>query len=333
MSFAVRIAAGAHNDRELVVALLAEYLGDPRSAAEARHRWLHLENPHGESIVALAFDAASGEVAGVNSVFPRRMVRHDGPELLGGLGGDMFVRPAFRRRGLGTLLHRAAQIEMQARGISLMFGTPMAANVTPLKSSGSSIADRTVRLIRPTDPRLLGLRGSLASAARILLAPRAANARLEPMGPLDRRVDEAWQAMRPELRLATVRDAAFYTWRFLRSPTGVQRPFVVVDDRGRTLGACALERSGDRLRVIDVVAPARAWGRVLAAAYRFAPDAAAIELKLGEADARPRMLLRHGFVVREAKAMSVWVDKAAFFDGRAPTGLYFTLAECDIDHA
>src|SRR5712672_2241088 len=80
--------------------------------------------------------APTGEVAGCTSFFPFRMWL-DGAELRGALGGDGYVRPAFRRRGLGGLMHDASRLAMTEHRIECMYGAPGAMNVTPLKHGGS----------------------------------------------------------------------------------------------------------------------------------------------------------------------------------------------------
>lgn len=70
----------------------------------------------------------------------------------------------------------------------------------------------------------------------------------------DRPVDEVWACTRAELGIATVRDATFYEWRFRRSPSQQLGAAGVVVDDGRPVGACALERVDDRLRIVDLLA-------------------------------------------------------------------------------
>src|SRR5262245_32410123 len=99
MPFSVRRATPS--DRHLIKRTIAEYL--PTVDPTRRYDWLYLGNPHGTALTWLATDDASGELAGLTSFFPRRMIV-DGVEACGALGGDGYVRPAFRRRGVGGLL-------------------------------------------------------------------------------------------------------------------------------------------------------------------------------------------------------------------------------------
>src|SRR5262245_14601274 len=101
----VRVRRATSNDRPAVLALLAEYL--PGADVGARYDWLYRANPHGRAISVIAFDGTSGAPIGITSIFPRR-VHVAGVARLGSMGGDGFVRPAFRRRGVATRLHKAS---------------------------------------------------------------------------------------------------------------------------------------------------------------------------------------------------------------------------------
>ena len=84
----------------------------------------------------VAYDAEDGTPAGLTSVFPRK-VSVDGRLRLGAMGGDGYVRPAFRRRGLATALHAASRAAMRAEGVEFMFGPPLPHNLGALVKAGS----------------------------------------------------------------------------------------------------------------------------------------------------------------------------------------------------
>src|SRR6185436_16952450 len=144
--------------------------------------------------------APTGEVAGCTSFFPFRLWL-DGAEVRGALGGDGYVRPAFRRRGLGGLLHDASRHAMRELGIGCMYGAPGAMNVTPLKHGGSRELGHVSRWARPLRGRALRLRPALLDRAlAAALRPRL-TAQLEPAWPHDPRIDAVWAEARRELRL------------------------------------------------------------------------------------------------------------------------------------
>ena len=215
------------------------------------------------------------------------------------LGGDAYVMPAYRRHGLGRMLHEASRRAMAENDIACMFGAPGAMNVTPLVGGGSRVVGDVTRWARP-------LRGALGIAARTVdVMMRASPAALEPMLPYDGRVDLVWRAAREELRLATVRNAAFYTWRFLEPPECRQVPYVIIAD-GLPIGACALEpiEDGRVMRIVDVFAIPGAWNACLGAIARHvtaSSRARVLDIKLMAADGRRRRMWASAFREREGK--------------------------------
>src|SRR5207244_3170262 len=106
--------------------------------------------------------------------------------------------------------------------------------------------------------------------------------------------------------IVAIRDAKFYTWRFIDGPAGKQPAFAIVDKRGKTLGICALElmEGGRMLRIVDLFTIPGAWHKCLTAITRYAADhtnAAHVDLKLMTLDGRKRQMWRAGFIERETK--------------------------------
>ncbi|MEJ7596831.1 MAG: hypothetical protein WKG01_02880 [Kofleriaceae bacterium] len=329
MTFSVRESTPA--DRAEIEALIGEMI--PGCDVAARWRWLYDTSPGGKALTWLAI-APTGEVAGCTSLFPFRLWL-DGAPVRAALGGDGYVRPAFRRRGLGGLLHDASRRAMPAHQIGCMYGSPGQMNLTPLKHGGSRELGDVARWARPL--RAGALKLALPGVAPIidaLLTPRGA-ARLEPMVPHDDRVDAVWSAARTALQLAVIRDAAFYTWRFLDAPAQRQRPFVITD-RGTPIGACALEPmfDGKVQRLEDVVAIPGKWHACLAAivAHCIATTGAhTLDLKLFANDGRKRRMWRSGFVERDHKPFLCMIPKDGdrrFID---PGRWFYTGADSDLD--
>lgn len=296
----------------------------PGVDVERRHRWLYDDNPHGPTFTWIATDDATGAVAGVTSLFSRRMII-GAREVVGVLGGDGYVHPAFRRRGIATAMHGASRRLMKECGIEVMFGTPLDANRTPLAQHQTEDVVEIVRYVRPVGCRAFGLPQALDVLVRPLLRPRCGGLGFESMQGCDRRVDALWDQTRPELEIATVRDSAFYDWMFRRNPLGDPEP-VIVTDYGRPIAACALQRSGRCLRVFDLLAPLAAWPRVLGAIIGGADGFDTVEFKLGRDGAEARGLARHGFLARGAKPLNVMVPdgspyRTSYFDA---TRWFFT---------
>jgi GNAT superfamily N-acetyltransferase len=319
---ALEVRRARDGDRAIIERTLGEYL--PELDPSRRYDWLYLQNPHGRALTWLAFEG--GELAGITSFFARRMLV-GGVEKRGALGGDGYVRPRFRRRGIGRLLHAASREDMAKEGVAVMFGTPMPANVTPLTQVGARTIGDTIRYARPLKAEALRLPKVADKILSPLLLPRS-NARLEPMLENDPRVDAIWEKTKLSISIATIRDASFYTWRFLRSPSQRQRPFLIVD--GEVIGVCALERVEDRLRIVDLIAPRENWPRLFGAIVSYAPDCNSVEIKLMKDDS----LWRHGFVAREPKPLNLLLPPGeplseVLYD---PGRWYFTWAESDMDY-
>src|SRR2546423_10343030 len=110
-----------------------------------------------------------------------------------------------------------------------MCGAPGAMTVSPRRQGGSREVGRVARGVRRLGHGWL----------REVLRPRRVPF-LDPMTRHDARVDEVWRAAADGIRLGAIRDTVFYTWRFIDAPAHREPPYVIVQ-RGRPIGACALE--------------------------------------------------------------------------------------------
>ena len=325
--FDVRAATLA--DGPEIIAMIREMI--PGVDAEARWRWLYEANPGGRALTWIAH--AGDAVAGCTSFFPFRLWL-DGEVVGAALGGDGYVRPAFRRMGLGSQLHDASRHAMARLGIGCMYGAPGAMNLTPLKHGGSREIGHVARWVRPLRAAAFGLRAPLLGALPIG-KPAGGGATLESMVPGDARVDEVWAEARRELRLAAVRDAAFYAWRFLASPARRQAAFVIVN-RGRAIGMCALEtiNGGGTLWIVDVLTVPGAWHVALRAIVRHAADhtsATAVIIKLFALDGRRRKMWWSGFTERDKKPFLVMIPRDGDRRFLDPDRWYYNGGDSDLD--
>lgn len=331
--FTIRTASAAESaeDRAAIRAVIEELI--PSVDADQRLRWLYDDNAAGRAITWVAIDDATGAVAGATSYFPFAMAI-GGEPVRGAVGGDGYVRPAFRRRGIAGALHAAAHAAMPILGIEVMYGAPTGANISPLQAGGSRVVGEVVRYFRPLRGRAFGVGGVGDRLAARVLAPRHGRETLEPVTGIDARIDAVWDRAHREFAVAAVRDARFYQWRFTGSPSHAQRPYVIVDG-DHVIAACALESLDRRLRIIDLLAPGDAWGRALAAIERFAEagDHDAVEIKLMADDAKRRGLWKFGFVPRERKPFLCVVPAGSTRTGALedPGKWFYTGADSDID--
>jgi hypothetical protein len=322
------VRAAALADRSDILMLIREMI--PGIDAEARWRWLYETNPAGPALSWMAF--AHGQVAGCTSFFPFRLWL-DGEIVHAALGGDGYVRPAFRRGGVGFGLHYASRNAMAQHHIGCMYGAPGAMNVTPLKHGGSREIGHVTRWVRPVRAAALGVHAPLLGG--IPLALTRGTAALDPMQPGDHRVDEVWAEARQELRLAAVRDAAFYTWRFLEAPAGRQPAFVIMA-RDRAIGACAVELThrATVLRIVDLVTVPGAWHAALRAILRHAlahDGVGSVDIKLFALDGRRRRMWRSGFLERESKPFLCMIPRHGDRRFLDPDRWYYNGADSDLD--
>lgn len=303
---------------------------------ERRLAWAYRGTPYGDALVWIALEDGTDDPAGLTTFFRRKMWI-DGRELGGALGGDMYVRPSHRRRGIGKQLFLTARREMAANDVHVMFGTPMPANVTPLRSSGSTVPDHAVvRCARILNTRAPWFAWMPRAAGRLidpLLAPRRRPAfRLDPVRTTDNRVDQLWRETRGELAIATVRDAEFYRWRFAESPSQKQKAYVLVK-HDQPFAACALEERGDKLHVVDLVAPRARWREALLA-IAASTGKSSLELRLAAADAVRRRVWSAAIVERETSPMSMLTAEGSPLEARVhdAANWFLTWADTDIDH-
>jgi GNAT superfamily N-acetyltransferase len=319
-----RIVRAEARDRSTVLALLAEHT--PGADVAHRHAWLYESNPHGAAVTFLAFDAG-GTPMGLTSLFPRRVVVK-GEVRMGAIGGDGYVRPAFRRRGVATALHRACLALMEesllrGSGVEFMYGGPEPTNLVALERAGSRTITRLRRYSRS---------GPLQALFRLGGAMRGrSRTRLAPLEGADARVGEVFVGAAAGAAILPVRDPEQYAWRF-RTPSRAQHPFAVME--GDTVTAiCALERKGTQVAVIDFLAPREGWSATLRSA---ANAAGGDTLTTITTDGSPSAvdLLYAGFVPREGKGFQVLapIDHPALPTLLNPASWQYVWADGDLDH-
>jgi GNAT superfamily N-acetyltransferase len=312
------------NDRAAILELLGEHRGGD---ADARYAWFYEGCPQGKALTWIAVADETKRPIGLTSIFPRRMwVGHR--EVMGCFGGDSYVRPEARRMGVGQRLLAAYGEHLPELGFAVMFGLPQPANRTPLGKLDTFDIDGGVgRYVRP----LAGRAALAISLAARVLGPLQ-RGRLDAAAENDPRVDEIWERSRVSLGVSVVRDAAYYGWRFSRSLSGVQRPFIVMDG-ARPVAACALERDKKTLYVVDVVAALSELPMALATIARSQEGIDRVELRYMPTYGRRGRLWRAGYFARSHKPVNILVPpgmpgRDAFSDGRR---WFVTWADSDMD--
>jgi hypothetical protein len=323
----IEVRRAGLRDEPAILELLALLYGDTLDV-RTRFRWLYEGNPDGHALTWLAIDRETRMAVGLTSLFPRRVLVH-GTERRGSIGGDAYVRPAYRRRGIVTALHRACVAEMRPLGVELMYGPPEPHNLRALQHVGSRVVARVRRYVRILTPRSWGLLGARLAG---IFRPRASHLSIEPARTSDARVLAVWERARHDLPISPVRDAAFYAWRFARCPSGAQRPYLAMDGP-RPLAAFVLERSGARSAIVDLVAPREAWDDALSAILAALGDDEAVWFKLNDRGPVAGRLPRHGFIPRDAKPFQVLVSPLDQQASAMASGSswYYTTGDGDVD--
>jgi GNAT superfamily N-acetyltransferase len=321
------------DDRGDVIALVSEMFQQDISA---RYAWLYEGNPHGAALTWLAYD---GDVpVGVTSVFPRK-VSVDGAERMGSIGGDCYVAPRARRRGLATQLHAATFAEMGAGGVEFMYGPPLPNNLKALAKAGSAEVGAFVRFTRLLSGAALQQQskqlarvasGALRAVSRVLRVSTG-GLRLEALRDGDLELDRLARRTAPA-GVCPVRDRAFLGWRYPNRATEL-----LAVRRGSDLaGLVALEARDGHAVVVDLFAidPTQ-----LPAALQLAIDRAAeagcarIDLPITAGVLSRRRLARMGFTAREERGFQVARARGAALPAclLRPEAWHFTSGDKDMD--
>jgi hypothetical protein len=340
MSYQVkRIDHSDPADQRIILPLLREYFeAIPGIDVETRYRWLYLDNPAG---LARTYAACAGDRAvGITSLFPRA-VRVGQRNAMGAIGGDGYVTPSFRRRGIVTALHREAALGMDA-GLSFMFGPPEPANLRALLHAGAVVTGAVRRYTRPLKASVLwrhAPRTAFAGVLDSLLRPASSDLHTEALGAAaDPRVDAVWEATlrASELQreVVPVADAAFYAWRFGLAAGGRQEAVLVLDG-SHPVGVAALERHAGRSAIVDVTCPRASFRRVVRAVVASLVETDAVDVQIHvPCPARELALYTLGFVPRGTKQFQVQLraDDPARTLLTRPKGWKYMWGDGDLEH-
>jgi GNAT superfamily N-acetyltransferase len=340
------IRTAGDDDRRAIVGLMGKsYPGD----MAGRYEWLYEANPHGEALTWLAIERESGEAVGCTSIFPRR-VMVCGRERIGGIGGDCFIEPRVRRRGLATALHSMSFAQMCDRGVDFMYGPPTPNNLAALVKAGSHLVTNYRRWVRP-----LTSRGAYRAAFSRFPTKGEAQLVNIPIKVLDRltrtdarafTVEEAYDFgdefdimfahAAAGHTVACSRDSKYLAWRYRAAPARRQVPLAVRRD-GKLVGFLALEKSNEAAAIADLFcAPdSKLMDAILQLAIEYATAAGCsiLEASLAQDSALARRLRRHGFIGREERGFQVAVrnDDPQANALLSAESWHFTEADQDMD--
>lgn len=335
--------------RSAVVDLLGDYLQTLGVTDHpcVRYQWLYRQNPHGQARTFLAY--SGDRPVAMTSLFPRKVVV-DGEVRLGAIGGDAFVRPEFRRRGIATALHDMALASMGEGTVEFMYGPPEPRNLKALQKAGAVVTGTVQRFVRPMSRNALSSlqRGAIGRVLEplagvidnLLRVPRS-HVELRELGPRpDPGVDRAFELLLgdrdSEEQVTPVRDAAYVAWRYGISPTGLQTAFLLAD-RGKPVGMASLERWGSRVAIVDFWAPRRHRSAALLSVLSSCRPADSVDFQAFEPELRSMLQLTGvGFIRRgRGKAFQVQCPQgSSLFSSLAGDGVswLYTRGDGDVDH-
>ncbi|MFL6277361.1 MAG: GNAT family N-acetyltransferase [Blastocatellia bacterium] len=339
--FVIRQATA--DDRGHIIRLMANvYSGD----VAARYDWLYRDNPHGSALTWLAIENDSGEAVGCTSIFPRR-VRVAERERLGSIGGDCYIEPRVRRRGLATQLHVASFAGMREAGIEFMYGPPTPNNLGALVKAGSHLVTSYRRWVRPLTSH--GVYQAAFSRVPTKLGARLAGLPILMLDQLTKsdahgftvsevfdfgdEFDALFATAAATHPVACVRDRAYLAWRYRSG----RQTALAVRRAGELVGFFTIEKSGNEAAIMDIFSPndPRLIDALLRLLIEYATQwgCARLELCMTEGGAVARRLLRHGFIARDERGFQVAVAdrdaQAALL--RAPSSWHLTEADQDLE--
>ncbi|MBZ0168965.1 hypothetical protein MELA_02087 [Candidatus Methylomirabilis lanthanidiphila] len=201
-------------DEVQIVGLFQRVFGKERSLAH--WRWKFMDNPEGAQICLAVTD--TGEVIGQYAGIPVR-VMVDGQILTFSQSIDSMVDAGYRR-GLkkpgvfASLFERFADTYGGRDGVTILWGytTPEALRIGR-RLLGYLALHRVVKLVRSVDsPARLSPWQQMSEAWRRIQCP------IHPVRRFDAGIDRLWEQCRPELRVATIRDARYLNWRYADCP-------------------------------------------------------------------------------------------------------------------
>ncbi len=346
MSNEIEIRQAKDDDRERIIALVSKMWHEDITA---RYEWIYLSNPHGRALTWLAIKGSTGETVGCTSIFPRKVIVN-GRERTGSIGGDCYIEPRVRRRGLATRLHIESLAGMRHCGVDFMYGPPNPNNLSALVKAGSNIVTSFKRWVRPLTGRAV-YRAAFARIpskleARIAGLPimmldrlTRADARgitLERVTEFGDEFDLTFKRAAEGRPIACVRDSRYLTWRYLDAPSGRQIPFAVRRN-GELQGFVALELSGEHAAVVDFFTVADS--RLVDATLQLLLDHVAreggadLEISVTPDPVIASRLRRLGFIARSERGFQVAASQQdpQIETLLSPTAWSFLAADQDMD--
>lgn len=300
-------------DREAVLALWRGNIGKEARLA-AKYDWFYRRSPEGPPLFVLLHDARAGEVVGVATLGPRRLIL-DEREIFAGLLADFVVAPHHRSLGPALMLQKEL-VGLGAARFDFIYGFPNPKALPVFRRAGFELMgqlERYARVLRHSEylsrrlPRALSipLGKGLDLPLRSKLALDGARRRLRSsfQNRADPRMSELWASSKRAHALTKIRDIKYLQWRFDEMPPSPIRHVLVEDtESGALEGSFACMAQGGRLHVLDFIAKSGLSSAHVRALLRAASKEGFASVSVEFVDAKEASGFREsGFVLREPR--------------------------------
>ncbi len=237
---------------------------------DEKYEWIYENNPAGKAIVSLITDNEQNELVGCSVVFPKQ-VSIQGENINAGVVGDVLVHRKHRVLVPALKLVKALASIVQERELDLLYGFPNDKAAPVMKRAGFRCLGPTIRMakVTTTSGLLQKLRfGKSFAAAFSPLLDFAVKLcafetwyrfrggfTCEEVCKFDERFDELWRKSRSRLEIAGERTSQFLTWRFLKSPKGEHKIFIISDSHAEVKGYFVYRMDEDTVIIRDFILP------------------------------------------------------------------------------
>ncbi|HUF17222.1 MAG TPA: GNAT family N-acetyltransferase [Thermoanaerobaculia bacterium] len=235
-------------DQAAILRLCLKVFGAEMPAAH--WRWQMLGNPTRQAVIWVA-ETRGGTMTGHCSLIPVPLWR-DGKVGIGAWSILSMVHPDYQRQGILRKLVAAAEAQFaEANGSAgFAFVNQNSIHVYTRQMGWSELQSEMPVYFAVLDPSqvlrkyisstaIAGVAGTIIRPFTSLLfrserGSQGADLRISRVDEFDERVDEIWESVRPDVKLATDRSWRYLRWRFTESP----REYVlhIAEDRGQLSG-------------------------------------------------------------------------------------------------